>query len=134
MKVFVDTSALLAVMNANDQNHSAALPVWHVLLTGLNQLYISNYILVELCFLLQNRFGIEAVQLFNNDVLPVMEIIWVMETTHQQAMSALLAANRRNLSLVDCVSFEIVRQLGISQVFAFDDHFMEQGFEVIPNI
>lgn len=45
---------------------------------------------------------------------------------------ALLAASRRKLSLVDCVSFEIMRTLGIKTVFAFDLHFAEQGFKSIP--
>jgi predicted nucleic acid-binding protein len=47
------------------------------------------------------------------------------------AISALLAAGRRKLSLVDCTSFEIMRSLGIKTVFAFDSHFVEQGFKII---
>jgi uncharacterized protein len=42
-----------------------------------------------------------------------------------------LAAARRNLSLVDCVSFELMRRLGIRRVFCFDPHFAEQGFELV---
>jgi len=131
MKVFIDTSAILAVLNANDQYHVAAANVWNALLSQSEQLYINNYVIVEVFSLLQNQFGPEAVRLFNNDVLPVLGITWVGESAHQQAVSALLAANRRTLSLVDCTSFETMRQLGISQVFAFDDHFKEQGFEVV---
>ncbi len=40
----------------------------------------------------------------------------------------MLAANRRQLSLVDCVSFAAMRELGIEHYFAFDQHFDEQGF------
>ena len=29
---------------------------------------------------------------------------------------------------VDCISFETARRLGINTVFAFDQHFVEQGF------
>jgi uncharacterized protein len=47
-------------------------------------------------------------------------------------MSALLAANRRTLSLVDCSSFDIMRKFGIDTVFTFDPHFREQGFSVVP--
>ncbi len=131
MKVFIDTSAILAVLNADDQYHSLATSKWHTLLSQPQQLYINNYVLSEVITLLQNRFGIEAVRLFYNDVLPILVIIWVSETVNQQAMSALLTANRRSLSLVDCASFETMRYLGISQVFTFDSHFKEQGFEVI---
>jgi predicted nucleic acid-binding protein len=44
----------------------------------------------------------------------------------------MLTASKRNLSLVDCVSFEIMRALGIKTVFAFDPHFAEQGYRCIP--
>ncbi len=131
MKVFIDTSAILAVLNVNDQNHAAAVNVWIALLAQPQQLYINNYVLVEIFTLLQNRFGLEAVHLFYNNVLPALGITWVGESIHQQAVSAVLTANRRTLSLVDCTSFETMRQLGISQVFTFDEHFKEQGFEVI---
>ena len=50
---------------------------------------------------------------------------------HAVAVSALLAADRRRLSLVDCCSFQIMRRLGIRQALAYDQHFAEHGFEVI---
>jgi len=50
--------------------------------------------------------------------------------THRSGISALLAAAKRNLSLVDCVSFELMGNLGIRTAFAFDAHFKDAGFEV----
>jgi predicted nucleic acid-binding protein len=44
-------------------------------------------------------------------------------------MATLLAAGRRKLSLVDCVSFELMRGCGCNHAFAFDAHFEEQGFD-----
>jgi len=130
--IFLDTSAILAVLNADDQNHVLARPTWQALLSQEDEIACSNYILLETFAILQSRFGMEAVRLFQSDVIPVLTIFWVNETLHNQAMSALLAANRRKLSLVDCTSFEIMRQSGIPQIFCFDAHFQEQGFEVIP--
>ena len=132
MIVFLDTSAIMAVLNVDDQNHALALPSWQATLSQGDEIVCSNYILIETFALLQSRFGLEAVRLFQSDVLPVLTIFWVNETLHNQSMSALMAANRRKLSLVDCTSFEIIRQSGIPQVFCFDAHFQEQGFEIIP--
>jgi uncharacterized protein len=44
---------------------------------------------------------------------------------------AVLTAHRRHLSLVDCVSFAAMHQFGLSAVFAFDNHFAEQGFTIL---
>ena len=132
MNIFIDTAAFLAVLNANDQFHQSAKNTWGEILASNISLFSSNYVILETTALLQHRFGIEAVRLFESDILPVVEIIWVDEAIHQQGMSALLAANRRNLSLVDCTSFEIMRQIRTDKAFTFDPHFREQGFTVTP--
>jgi len=45
---------------------------------------------------------------------------------------AWLAAARRQLSLVDCASFVVMRAHGLTRAFGFDAHFAEQGFTVTP--
>lgn len=134
MNVFIDTAAFLAVLNADDQDHSSARLAWDELLSSDSTLFSSNYVLLETIAILQHRFGMEAVRLFESDIRPVLEIAWVDEAFHKQGMSALLVANRRNLSLADCTSFEIVRQLSLDKVFTFDPHFREQGFKAIPDL
>jgi len=42
----------------------------------------------------------------------------------------LFAQNNRNVSLVDCLSFEIMDSLEIKYAFAFDRHFEENGFTI----
>jgi predicted nucleic acid-binding protein len=132
MNIFVDTAAFLAVLNANDQFHLVARNAWDEILSTDSTLFSSNYVILETTALLQHRFGIEAVRLFESDILPIVEIAWVDKALHKQGMSALLVANRRNLSLVDCTSFEIMRQAGLDEVFTFDPHFREQGFKTVP--
>jgi len=132
MNIFTDTSAFLAVLNANDQFHPAARQQWEEILVADTVLFSSNYVVIETTTLLQHRFGIEAVRLFESDVLPILETTWVDEAVHNRGMSALLVATRRNVSLVDCTSFAIMRLIGVDTAFTFDPHFHEQGFSVIP--
>ena len=47
-------------------------------------------------------------------------------------MTSLLASGRKDVSLVDWVSFELMRRAGISMAFAFDRDFAAQGFSLIP--
>jgi predicted nucleic acid-binding protein len=132
MNIFIDTAAFLAVLNADDQFHHAASQSWAEILSSDTSIFSSNYVILETTTLLQHRFGIESLRLFERDILPIIILVWVDESIHKQGMSALLTANRRNLSLVDCTSFEIIRQIGVDNVFTFDPHFHEQGFSVIP--
>jgi predicted nucleic acid-binding protein len=132
MSVFIDTSAFFAVLDADDENHNAARQVWEGLLTQEVALVCSNYVLVETLALVQRRLGIPAVRTFQEDIMPVLNIEWVDESVHQVGVASVLAAARRELSLVDCVSFEIMRRLGIKTAFAFDRHFDQMGTVRLP--
>jgi predicted nucleic acid-binding protein len=132
MRVYIDTSAFYALLDRDDANHQRAKDVWANLLKNENTLITSNYVLVETFALIQHRLGIEAVRGFQNDILPLVNIEFVAAELHRSGVSALLSASRRNLSLVDCVSFEMMRTLEIRTAFAFDPHFKEQGFYIQP--
>jgi len=132
VKVFLDTSALYAVLDHNDANHLPAREWWMGCLGGTDVLVISNYILVECSALIQHRLGMDALRALTDEVIPALEIEWVLPDDHHTATAAVLAANRRNLSLVDCSSFAVMRRLGVRHAFTFDRHFAEQGFEVVP--
>lgn len=132
MSVFVDTSGLLAVLDATDENHERADKTWVILLEGDDVLTTSNYVIVETFALIQSRLGLKAAQALAHDITPAFSIHWVEEAEHDAAVAAFLAAARRRLSLVDCVSFEVMRRHGIRRSFAFDPHFREQGFDCIP--
>lgn len=131
MSVFMDTSAFLAVLDADDAKHESGNKIWKSLITNEEVMVCSNYILVETFALVQRRLGIEAVRAFQEDVFPLLNIEWVDKSDHRAGVAAVLAASRRKLSLVDCVSFDVMRRLGINRVFCFDPHFEEQGFECV---
>jgi len=132
MSVFLDTSALYAVLDADDAEHGRAAQTWSDLLTGDEGLIVSNSILVELLALVQRRLGMVAVRALADDVLPALEVEFATPEDHHAALAALCIADRRSLSFVDCSSFQVMRRLGLRRVFAFDRHFGEQGFEVLP--
>ena len=132
MRIFIDTSAIYALLDRDDIEHKKAKRIWIDLLHSENILITSNYVLVESFALIQNRLGVEAARGLQEDIIPLVNIEWVNAETHKSGVSALRAASKRRLSLVDCISFEVMRNLGIKTIFAFDPHFAEQGFQGIP--
>jgi predicted nucleic acid-binding protein len=129
--IYVDTVALLAIVDIKDTHHKVAKEFWgqQVLVADFQT---NNYVVVEAIALFQNRLGLEAVKILVNEFLPVIAVDWLSIDQHELAINSVLIANRRNLSLVDCSSFETMRRLGIKTVFTFDEHFRELGFNVIP--
>jgi predicted nucleic acid-binding protein len=132
MAVFLDTSAILPVLHADDRDHAAALEQWAALLRDGEVVVTTNYVVVESCALVARRFGMTAVQALQAEIVPALEVEWIAPTLHDEATTTMLTANRRDLSLVDCVSFAVMRRRGLRDAFAFDRHFEEQGFRRLP--
>jgi len=89
-------------------------------------------VLVETTALLQHRIGVAAVRALHEEVTPILQVDWVSEERHRAGLEAVLAAARKKLSLVDCVSFQTMRNRGVRTAFSFDAHFREQGFSTKP--
>lgn len=130
--IFADTSALYAVLVRNDSGHQATRAAWDQLLERRKRLRTTSYVVHETVALLQARLGIEAIRRWRSEIEPVLDIMWVGATLHDRALAALAAAGRREVSLTDWVSFELMREDGIDTAFALDAHFKEQGFALLP--
>ncbi len=126
--VFVDTSAVLALLNPNDLHHDRARHGFAELRSVEASLVTTSFVLVETYALLRRRMGLEAVRAFRTDLAPLIDVVWVDQGLHESGLDLLLEQNRRHLSLVDTVSFVVIRQRQIDRVFAFDRHFDQEGF------
>jgi len=129
---FIDTSFFIALLTKEDRFHAKADQAWKSLIETDAPLVSTNYTLLETFSLIQNRLGLEAVADFQRDVVPLLSLEWVDENCHEAGLAAVLTAKRRNLSLVDCVSFEVMRRNGVKNVHTFDKHFGEHGFHCLP--
>ena len=130
--LFVDTSAFYAGLDGDDAEHGRARRVWDRVFQESIPAVTTNYVIVETTALVQSRLGTDAVRSLHDDILPLLRIEWIDEARHDAGVGVLLAASRRKLSLVDCVSFVVMRQFGLREVFCFDRHFAEQGFQCVP--
>jgi predicted nucleic acid-binding protein len=130
--IFVDTSALVAVLSANDRQHDRAAAALRDLRAAEEVLVSHEYVLVETLALVQHRLGMATLRSFVDDFLPLVELVWVDEETHVAAREALINGGRRTVSFVDWTSFLVMRRGGIRRAFTFDADFAAEGFEVLP--
>ena len=129
MTVFVDTSALYALLSRDDPMHQRAAET----LLGLEdtELLTHNYVVVECCALVHRRLGPSAARDLVSDVLAPVELVWIDEPVHRVASATFLSSGANGPSLVDCASFEVMRLNRIQAAFAFDQHFTDVGFDVL---
>lgn len=130
MNVFADTAGLFALLVRNDYMHIRAKENFAYFAENRIQLLTSSFVLVETNALLQRRIGLPPVHDLHSRILPLMEVIWVDNQWYVRAMQRLLAQGQRDLSLVDCLSFEIMETRNITVAFTFDRHFEENGFTI----
>lgn len=128
---FADTSGLLALLNAGDQNHSRATRAFAALRAREATLVSTSYVLVESYALIGRRLGVEAVRNFRMDFAPLLDVVWVDEGLHDAGLDLLLKRRKRLLSLVDAVSFIAMQQANLHEAFAFDPHFEQEGYTII---
>lgn len=119
-------------MDADSPSNPIAASVWHNLIATEETLVTSSYVVIEIFALAQKRFGMNAVRALDSDVMPSLNVVWIDAELHRRAVAAVLAASSRKLSLVECASFEIMRERGIRRVFALDRDFAAQGFDLVP--
>jgi len=132
MEVFVDTSAIFALLDMESHDNQSAISTWENFLQEDAKLVTNNYVLVESFALLQSRLGLSAAIQLQSKIVPFLEVQWINEQQHAEVINQVLGANRRNLSLVDCSSFHTMHHRRIETAFTFDKHFHEQGFSAIP--
>lgn len=126
--IFVDTSAIFALADGLDARHDEATRSFEALLRTGRRLVTHSYVLVESMALLQRRLG-HAKAIEFASVAAAFEIEWVGERLHNAAVVA-LGEQPGGISLVDQVSFLVMRRRGIQEAFAFDADFTAAGFRL----
>lgn len=126
--IYLDTSGVLAFLNADDESHELAKQAWREVAGVKCGFVMTDYVRLECWSLVQRRLGIEAVSDFSRHILPLCQIEVVGEAGFELLSRQVMLMKRKKLSLVDLSSFECMQRLKLDRALAFDKHFVEQGF------
>jgi predicted nucleic acid-binding protein len=125
--IFIDTSAIYALADRADPNHIVAVDNLQAILDQGETLLTHNYVLLESLALVQSRLGLSAASKLARDSQHFV-VDWIDEELHRQAVVSLHKIGKRHISLVDHVSFLIMKRRNLDTAFAFDPDFNSQGF------
>lgn len=132
MKVFVDTSAWLAINDRNDQYHNKAVIKSLEIKKQKIELISSEYIFDESLTLIRYRISHRAAVTFGNSLLnsSIVKIIDIINEDRLKAWEIFKKYEDKELSFTDCISFVLMKKLRIEKVFTFDEHFKQIGFDI----
>jgi len=137
MRLFVDTSAFVALEDEDDEEHKAALDYRKKIRreeTPFRALYTSNYMLDEVVTLLRFKLGHQAAVAFGENLRrsKIVRILRVTPTIEDNAWKIFKQYGDKDFSFTDCTSFALMEQEAISTAFTFDKHFQQYGFQMVP--
>jgi predicted nucleic acid-binding protein len=123
--MLVDTSGLMCLFDRRDFRHPDAQTLY-----AAPARLIHNYVFAEFIALADVRGAPRAALEFIADLHDddEIEVIWVDEALHREALALLLVRPDKNWSLCDAVSMLLMQQRGLTDALTTDHHFEQAGF------
>lgn len=134
MKIFIDTSAWVALENKKDIHYYEAIAFKEEIKTKHYRLYTSNFIMDETYTLLLANIGYEKTIEFARRIKELknkglLHIIQVTENIEEAGWIIFERFNKDKFwSFTDCTSKAIMEILDINESFSFDKDFEQMGF------
>jgi uncharacterized protein len=123
--VLWDSSAILALLDADDADHLRALDVARTIASERRPSFITNYIEAEAHALLLRKLGRSiARQWLLTGGLPVIPVLPAEE---QRARDILARHTDKDWTLCDAISFAVLDARQVQRAFTFDRHFRQYG-------
>jgi uncharacterized protein len=130
LKIFIDTSYIIAIINERDQYHNQALNLANLYLD--HPIVVTDSIILEIANSLSRRYKTEAIQVIEEFLSSEdVEVVRLTIDTFEQAFNLYKTRQDKEWGLVDCISFTVMKDRNISRVLTFDQHFTQAGFQML---
>ena len=123
--VLWDSSAILALLDADDADHRRAVAVARDIASERRPCFITNYIEAETHALLLRKLGRSLAR----DWLLTggLTVVRVLPAEEQAAREILARHTDKDWTLCDAISFAVLDARRVSRAFTFDHHFRQYG-------
>ncbi len=128
--VLWDSSAILALLDADDADHARARSVARQIAADRCPSFITNYVEVEVHALLLRKLGRALAREWL--LTGGLAVVRAAPEEEQRAKEILARYTDKDWTLCDAISFALLDARRIRRAFTFDHHFRQYGrFEVL---
>ena len=130
MTTFIDTNFITALVNERDELHAKALELSERF-EG-QKFLLTDAILLESGNALAKRFRTEIIDIidqFQNSA--DVEIVRLDPEIFEAGFNLFKQHTDKTWGLVDCISFVVMNERGITEALTFDQHFVQAGFRAL---
>jgi hypothetical protein len=128
--VFLDTVGLLGALNKDDDLHEPAAVVLRKLEETGRSVVTTTFVLAEvgngLARTMLRADAAWLIRKLHSD--PRSTVVYVDQGELFEALELYTERSDKSWGLVDCVSFVVMRRMGLSDAFTADRHFEQAGF------
>jgi len=130
---YLDTSYVVALVNADDQWHEVAVR-WEARLTpGQRRFVTTEFVLAEigdgLAAVRRRRFAVRIIDLLLAE--PRVEVVPASSALFAASFALYRARPDQGWGLTDCASFVVMRERGLAAALTADHHFRQAGFRAL---
>jgi len=129
-EAFIDTSFVVALINQRDQYHVQAVELASQF--DKKSLVTTDAVLLEIGNALARNFKEASIQIIEYFLTSdEVEIIPLNTQLFARAFELYRSHLDKSWGLIDCVSFVVMRDFGLSESLTADKHFEQAGFAVL---
>jgi uncharacterized protein len=130
---FIDTSGFYAILVEADDLHQRAVTVLRRMEKEGRIFVTTDYVLNETATLLKARGHGSLLRNFFDIIFQSLacRIQWTEREQFKRVVVFMLGHQDQPWSFTDCLSFCVMKDLGLQQVLTKDRHFLQAGFEVL---
>ncbi|HEX6649297.1 MAG TPA: PIN domain-containing protein [Pyrinomonadaceae bacterium] len=132
-KVFLDTSYAVALSALTDQNHQRAVELSEELETSGSQFVTTRAVLLEignaLARVRHREAAVKLLTAVEND--PKVEIVGASDELYLRALAMYRGRLDKEWGLIDCMSFVVMKDKGLTDALTADKHFQQAGFHAL---
>ena len=134
-RVFIDTSAFVALRNRDEREHGAARSALEQLVAQRAALFTSSYVFSETYTAILVRVGRREAITWGRRMRDgtAVDIVTIDDEVADEAWRLLEEHADKTWSHVDATSFALMDREHSTAAFAFDRHFEQRGLQVIPD-
>ena len=129
-RTFIDTLFVVALVNQRDQYHERAVELAEQL--DGEQFVTTDGVLLEIGNALARNYKSEAIHIIQHFLTSDdVQRVRLDPTLFDKGFALFKSHKDKEWGLVDCVSFVVMREAGITEALTFDQHFVQAGFHAL---
>lgn len=130
MRILFDTLYIIALVNERDEYHERAVECASIYQGS--SFVITDAVLLEIGNGLVRGYKAEAVEVIE-DLLTAedVEVVHLTPELFEKAFALYKNYQDKEWGMVDCISFVVMQEMGITDALTFDQHFVQAGFRAL---